>query len=107
MNTSYPYKIKQIGSRIRNFDVAVWKQNAKRIALKAIHAKFSQNNHLKMRLLSTGDKCIVEATKDSYWGIGMSLREVGILDQSNWKNNGGTMNEVLTHIRNNLHVKIS
>lgn len=41
------------------------------IMIKALQAKFAQNEHLKRELIGTGDKILIEHTlRDSYWGDG-------------------------------------
>ena len=49
-----------------------WSQGVKDVVmLKALRAKFNQNDELKTMLLGTGEAKLVEHTeKDSYWGDG-------------------------------------
>jgi N-glycosidase YbiA len=50
---------------------ADWEAVKEKVMLEALEAKFSQHAELKELLLSTGNKLIVERTKnDSYWGDG-------------------------------------
>ena len=50
---------------------ADWEEVKDDIMYEALYAKFTQNSSLKDVLLSTGDKLIVEHTKnDFYWGDG-------------------------------------
>ena len=99
--TSSPYRMKELGSRVRNFDKQKWSENAPQIARKALWNKFNQNAHLKKRLLSTKDKVLVEATKEKLWGCGIGLHETGCLDKQNWSSQG-IMGEALVYIRQKL-----
>ena len=98
---SSPYRMKELGSRVRNFDKQKWSENAPQIARKVLWAKFSQHNHLKNRLLSTGDKVLAEATKERLWGCGVGLHETGCLHKQNWQCQG-IMGEALVFIRQKL-----
>ena len=43
------------------------------VMLAAMLRKFQQNPGLREKLLATGDKTLVEATPDKFWGAGVSL----------------------------------
>ena len=101
MSTKSPYAMKKIGGRVRNFDKSKWNQEAPRIARKGVHAKFSQNEHLKKKLLDTGTRNLAEATKEKLWGCGVSLRDNGVLDSKNWSCRG-LMGDTLIAIRDAL-----
>lgn len=48
-----------------------WEKVKDDVMREAVRAKFTQNEHLKKTLLSTGDAALVEHTvNDSYWGDG-------------------------------------
>ncbi len=48
-------------------------------------AKFSQNKDLKIFLLSTGNKVLVEASPyDKVWGVGLTKQDENITDPNNW-----------------------
>ena len=87
-----PYKIKQIGSRIKNYQKEKWQSAAELIAITAI-------------LKPTGDMRIVEASRDQFWGTGIHLRDIGCLHPSCWYNSGGLMEEVLVAVRAKLFPK--
>jgi len=59
-----------------------WPQVKDEVMLKACLAKFKQHSELKKLLLSTGNRLIVEHTKnDSYWadgGDGTGINQLGI-----------------------------
>jgi predicted NAD-dependent protein-ADP-ribosyltransferase YbiA (DUF1768 family) len=47
---------------------ANWNEIRDDIMQKIVDAKFNQNPSLKKKLLDTGDKRIVEDSKDPHWG---------------------------------------
>jgi ribA/ribD-fused uncharacterized protein len=86
LETKDPKEIKKLGREVSNFDEAIWEQNRFSIVLKGSLAKFSQNQDLKNKLLSTGLKTLVEASPhDTIWGIGLSEDDPDIYDRSKWK----------------------
>ena len=101
MQESNPYRIKKLGSRIRNFNFTEWKSQCKEIAFRALQAKFEQNPDLKGILLATGTSKIGEATLDEFWGIGIRLFDKRALDEDKWQRDGA-MCELLDRLRNDL-----
>ena len=80
METSNAYKIKVLGSNVKNFDQLRWQSECETEVLIMTFAKFKQNPDLKSYLLSTGSKHIVETTKDQFWGGGRLLDDIDVLD---------------------------
>jgi ribA/ribD-fused uncharacterized protein len=86
MLTSHPKEQKQLGRRVKNFDVNEWSKVNLGFVYKGNLEKFTQNEDLKAQLLSTGNKLLVEASPyDQIWGIGMGEEERGIDNPINWK----------------------
>jgi ribA/ribD-fused uncharacterized protein len=76
MNTNDPKEQKKLGRLIKNFDADKWNEIADNIVYDANLAKFSQNNNLKILLLSTGGKIFAECSPyDKIWGNGMTITE--------------------------------
>lgn len=98
MNASSPYKMKAIGSRIRNFEQSKWLGKAKQVAKKGALHKFQQNRSLANCLVETGRKQLAEASKEIPWGNGFQLKDDEALDPGKWKATG-IMGEVLTEVR--------
>ena len=84
---------KKLSREITNFNFKRWSENAKELSKEGIEAKFTQNPRIMQALLETGDKHLVECTKDSLWGTGVSLNDPQYLNTKYWKNQGllGTM----------------
>lgn len=83
MSSNDPRKIKALGRKIANFDETIWCRHKYNIVVKGNFAKFSQNDKLKKKLLSTGNKIICEASPyDKIWGIGLSTSQTDVHDPS-------------------------
>ena len=80
MNTTNPYRIKSIGNNIRNFQLSTWEKECEKEVLNITLAKFQQNDNFKRYLPETGERHIIEATKDLFWGSGKTLRDYDVLD---------------------------
>ena len=52
-----------------------------------LRAKFVQNPHILRTLLSTGNKLLVESSKDNIWGTGIPLSRWDCLQQKYWNGN--------------------
>ena len=97
------YKIKKLGSRIWGFSIQRWKQESRKLAYRAVLAKFAQNKTLQEVLLSN-DHQIAESSEDPFWGTGIHLHDRLALDKRSWKTaDGGAMSHILTRIRQELH----
>ena len=104
MNEDNPFKIKKLGSKVKNFNAQKWKNISKQTAFNGVYAKFSQSNMLKTLLLSTGNCKIAESSEDPFWGTGVHLRDKLALNENNWKSTGGgAMCEILGKVRHELH----
>lgn len=101
MKTKNPYKIKEIGSRVRGFNKEMWRASCKDVAIRAVSAKFKQNPNLSKLLISTGSLLLVEASPDRLWGTGVHLRSENALVRKKWISNG-LMSEVIQQVRKSL-----
>lgn len=73
------------------FDPIEWNAKRDEVMLKALLAKFTQDEHCKKKLLSTKDAILSEHTpRDHYWGSGGDVNKVGRLG------------ELLMEVRNQL-----
>lgn len=97
-----PYKIKTHGSRVHGFNKEAWNKVSKDIALRAVKAKFLQNDMLGGILCNTRSLTIVEASKDRLWGTGIHLRDNKALQRDQWRG-PGLMNEILEQVRDHLN----
>ena len=90
---------KRAGREISNYDHKRWCKSAKELCKPGIDAKFCQNPRAMQALLETGDKVLVECTKDAVWGNGYPLGHPNSLRSQMWKSKG-IVGEILEEIRN-------
>lgn len=95
-----PKRVKALGRKVRNWNEELWVAHREEVMYDGCLAKFSEpsNAKLKEELLSTGCKCLVEASPyDKIWGIGMNRTHKDRFDRSKWKGMnllGKTLNRV-------------
>lgn len=76
LETKIPKEHKKLGRSVANFDDEKWNIVADEYVFQGNYAKFSQNEELKEKLLSTNDKIIIEAAPyDSRWGSGLNIED--------------------------------
>lgn len=86
LQTDDPKEQKDLGRKVKNFNVEKWQTFRFGIVWQGNFYKFTQNPDLQTELLQTGNKILVEASPwDKIWGIGMREESEGIEDPSNWK----------------------
>lgn len=85
MGTDEPKEQKNYGRAVKNFNEDAWNVVADMIVYRANLAKFSQNEDLRRKLLSTGDKIIVECSPyDKIWGNGLSITDTLNTHPDSW-----------------------
>lgn len=101
MLSSDPVQHKILGRKVANFDLDAWREAAPEVLKKGLQAKFSQNELCKHFLLATGQREIGEANpNDSFFGIGMGLRQNEAWDKSKWGKN--LLGKCLMEVRKEL-----
>lgn len=79
-------KVKALGRAVHNYNDAIWNGVRQIIVYKGLLAKFSQNEDLKEKLLSTENNILAEAARtDSVWGIGISIKDYARFDMNKWR----------------------
>ena len=96
---------KQLGRKVRNFEIPKWWKEGLAACIPVIKQKYSQNPSVRNSLLSTGTKIIAESTKDTLWGTGVVLSDRNALDESTWSSRGW-MNVLLTCIWHELSAQL-
>jgi len=78
-------KLKEVREQYQDsihFNPEKWDSIRESVMLKALIAKFTQDEHCKKVLLSTGDRILSEHTKrDPYWGSGGDTTKIGKLGE--------------------------
>ena len=99
LNAETALGAKRAGREVLNYDHKRWCRSAKDLCKPGIDAKFCQNPRAMQALLETGDKTLVECTKDAVWGNGYPLGHPNSLRSQTWKSKG-ILGEILEEIRN-------
>ena len=99
LNAETALGAKRAGREVLNYDHKRWCRSAKDLCKPGIDAKFCQNPRAMQALLETGDKMLVECTKDAVWGNGYPLGHLNSLRSQTWKSKG-ILGEILEEIRN-------
>lgn len=85
LETDDAAQIKALGRLVRNYNDNHWSGIRQIVVYEGSYAKFSQNEGLKERLLSTGSSLLAEcAVRDRIWGIGLSMHDPNRLDRAKW-----------------------
>jgi ribA/ribD-fused uncharacterized protein len=93
--------IKNFGRQVNNYKEEIWREKRYNIMLNALKLKFSQNNTLKNKLLSTKQKILYEASKyDKIWGIGFYDKDAVKINKENYGLN--LLGKALMEVRNEL-----
>jgi ribA/ribD-fused uncharacterized protein len=83
LQESSAMEIKKYGRLVKNYDDIVWNNVRYDIMKNALILKFTQNNNLKNKLLSTQTKTLYEASKyDKIWGIGFYASTAIVTDKN-------------------------
>ncbi len=102
LNTRDVRKQKELGRQVKGFDDEIWKTNCLRIVYEANKYKFTQNEDLLLKLLSTQGQLLVEASPyDTIWGIGLSADDPRAQDKAQWLGTNW-LGYVLTQLRDDI-----
>lgn len=95
-------EIKALGRQILKYDEHIWNGIRQIVVYEGLLAKFTQNEALKDKLISTGVAILAEcAVKDLIWGIGLSMKDPDRIDRTKWKGQnllGYTLMRVREHL---------
>lgn len=79
-----PVKMKGIGRKIQGYDDQHWMKVCEERLMVGLLEKFRQNSNLKNFILATGDDELVEASTNTTWGIGITLRSKDLFSKGRW-----------------------
>ncbi|MER6467756.1 NADAR family protein [Streptomyces collinus] len=83
---AHPAEAKKAGRLVRGFDEAVWRRERFRIVVEGSVHKFASDDGLRLFLLNTGDRVLVEASPvDRVWGIGLAADDEAASDPERWR----------------------
>ena len=102
MREMSPPEQKYLGKKVAGFDSARWEDDLEAVLMQGLKAKFIQCTDCRDFLKATGTKRIGEATRDTLYGTGHSLRSPHVLDPSRWDTRGNMMGKCLEAVRGEL-----
>lgn len=102
MDSSDPADHKVVLNKLRTVVAEKWTEKAPSFIKAAAKAKFSQNHHLTKFLLDSHPLRIGEASRDTFWGIGLSLENPDVLDTTKWAPGGNLLGKTLMAVREDL-----
>ncbi|XP_033736830.1 riboflavin biosynthesis protein PYRR, chloroplastic-like [Pecten maximus] len=102
MKAAKAFSQKKLGRKVRNFVPDIWSAKCVDVVKKGNIAKFSQNSHLRKKLLDTYPKIMVEASPmDRIWGIGLASGNKLAWNKNTWKGKN-LLGYALTDVRQTL-----
>ena len=105
LDSDSPVVQKAIGRDISGFNQRTWHEEVEEAIYPGLLKKFQNVTEAKEALLKTGNRALGEATKESPWGVGKTLADPDVLDQSKWSDDN-LIGRVLTKIRETLKREI-
>ena len=94
-------EIKKLGREVKNFNQKVWDETKYEIVKRAVLQKFIQNVNIAHKVLSTGDKMLIEASPyDKIWGIGYTAQQALKVPIDQWGEN--LLGKILMEVRAEL-----
>ena len=108
LSAETPLECKMLSKDIVNYNRDTWSESAKDLCCGGIIKKFAQNSDLKMQLLSTSSKTIIESCYDRLWGTGIALYDDRWAHKDTWSNQGilGEMLEIARGYLSNQQTSI-
>lgn len=97
-----PVQHKIILNTLKEDQPDVWKEKVIQIILDATRAKFRQNQHLRDFLVGTYPRQIGEASRDEFWGTGLTLENGEAMDPTKWAKDGNLLGRTLQQVRGEL-----
>lgn len=99
LKTNDPRKQKELGRKVKKFDMSYWNEHCLQLVFRGNHAKFSQNKRLYDMLMNTSPTILVEASPyDKIWGIGLDEKAAAKTPESDWPGTNW-LGRTLTHLR--------
>lgn len=97
-----PWKVKQLGRQVRNYNDTVWNESRYSIMKQIIREKANGNKDFKQILLSTEDAILVEASPyDRIWGVGIDSNNPNIYNPTKWSGYN-LLGKALMEVRNEI-----
>lgn len=102
LETQDPAEHKAILNTLRADQPNLWQEKAEEYILQATRAKFGQNEALADFLIDTHPLELGEASKNTVWGIGLTLDSTEVFDVNKWNPRGNLLGKTLEKVRDEL-----
>lgn len=97
-----PVEAKAILNMLKNDHREEWKKEVSAIVTEGLQAKFSQNASLGEYLRSTAPLHLGEASRNPQGGVGFTLGNEEVTNQSKWSKQGNLLGRLLMKVRNQM-----
>ena len=98
-NESNPYRAKQLGRLVKNYNDKEWDKVRYKYMHKVNSAKYVQNSSFFDILINTKDLILTETNpRDKIWAIGLDASDDRVLDETKWQGQN-LLGKVLMEIR--------
>ena len=98
LRTKSQRRVKRLGMSIKS--VQRWENEKEQHMKDILRAKYEQNDDIKQKLLATGDRPLIEATNNPFWGAGAHLTSKEITEGT-WRGKN-TLGLLLQDLRRTL-----
>ena len=95
-----PSDAKRLGSKIKGFKAANWKNSREEVMTNLLKQKFAPGTPLADTLKATACKKLAEAGLSDTYSIGLQLHSKDVFDSTKWKQN--LLGKILMKIRGEL-----
>ena len=95
-----PADAKRLGSKIKGFKAANWKNSREEVMTNLLKQKFAPGTPLAEKLKATAGKTLAEAGLSDTYSIGLQLHSKDVFDSTKWKQN--LLGKILMKIRDEL-----
>ena len=96
------YAAKRANKKIK--DNEKWNNSKEKIMKDLVSAKFNQNEELKQKLISTGDKKLFECTEDRFWGCNVLISKAKELNPNKMQGKN-ILGKILMEVRGKISKK--
>lgn len=99
VNSRDPKEMKQIGSRLKNFDPELWDEKCREIMMRGCRAKFEENQEFRAELFRTAGMVLAETNPTDFrWGVAVRTDDPNCRDYIKWRGSNW-LGFILTQIR--------
>ena len=98
LRTQSPRRVNRLGMSIKS--VQSWENEKEQHMKDILRAKYEQHDDIKQKLLATGDRPLIEATNNPFWGAGAHLTSKEITEGT-WRGKN-TLGLLLQDLRRTL-----